>query len=185
MIRKIGFLSAVAGLLFSLVGCASIRDNVETVYNKSVDFSALETYSWWSIQGLERVDFRDYDMIRDMVDQDLQSKGLRLASDNPDFLVVVLLKKQHQVDNEFMHQPSRETRTGWWNDVTAPVYWGGPVAWNYEEGTMVIDFVRPKTNHMAWRGTASSNLRKVDTPEKRAELIQRSVRRILAKFPPS
>lgn len=74
--------------------------------------------------------------------------------------------------------------TGWWTNVNTPVYWGGPVAWAYEEGTMVIDLIRPKTNHMVWRGTARYDLTDVTTPDERIQLIQRLVRIIMAKFPP-
>jgi hypothetical protein len=153
---------------------------VETTYNRSVDFSALKTYGWWSIQGMADTDVQDLKQIRTLIDEDLQAKGLRMVEENPDFLVVVLLRK-HQAESKVRNEPA----TGWWYDQTTPIYWGVPLAWRYEEGTLLIDFVRPKTNHMVWRGTAVTDLEKVKTPEEQTEFIEKAIHLILAKFPPA
>jgi hypothetical protein len=170
----------VAVLVFVAAGCAPLIDSVDTTYNRSVDFAALKTYGWWSIQGLADTDAQDLKQIRTLVDKDLQGKGLRMVEANPDFLVVVLLKKARQEGTSEV----RKSWTGWWFDQSAPVYWGGPAAWSYEEGTMLIDLVRPKTNHMVWRGTAKTDLKKVKTAEERTAFIEKAVRMIMAKFPP-
>ncbi len=171
----------VVVLLLVLAGCTSLIDSVDTTYNRSVDFAALETYGWWAIQGLADTDAQDVKSIRSPIDKDLLGKGLRMVEENPDFKVVVLLRKARQEGTSEV----RKSWTGWQFDQSAPVYWGGPAAWSYEEGTMVIDLVRPRTNHMVWRGTAKTDLKKVKTPEERTEFIEKAVRMIMAKFPPT
>ena len=124
----------------------------------------------------------DLALIRRYVDTDLQVKGLRQVEENPDFQVVVYLRKAQQVDTQEVHSSQAADRR------FAPQshdYEGGPVSWSYEEGIMVVAFVRPQTNHMVWRGAFKTNLNSATTPKKRTAVIERALKKIMRKFPPS
>ncbi len=173
-------LAAVMLLAFS--GCARIYENVDTTYNRSVDFSALETYNWSALYGTDETGEGDLALIRRYVDTDLQAKGLRQVEENPDFLVVVYLRKAPQVETQEVHS---SRTTDWRFGPHSQDYEGGPVTWSYEEGTMVVAFVRPQTNHMVWRGVFETNLNAATTPEERTAVIERAVKKIMREFPPS
>ena len=174
-------ISAVV-LLLVLFGCAKLLESVDTTYNRSVDFNALRTYDWWAIHGQEETDANDLALIRRMIDKDLQAKGIWQVDDNPDFLVVVLLRKTQQDETQEIHRSEAGDR----RFASSPRVHGlDPVSWSYEEGTMVIDFVRPQTNHMVWRGTFKTDLNSATSPKKRTAVIERAVNKIMKEFPPS
>ena len=168
-------------LLLALSGCARLLESVDTNYNRGTDFSALETYDWWALRGQEGTDPGDLALIRRLVDADLKAKGLRPVEENPDFLVLVVLRKTRQVETQQISDPiSGDRRFADQRRVSG----GGPVTWNYEEGTMVIQFVRPQTNHMVWRGAFKTDLDAATTPEKRSAVIERAVKKLMNAFPP-
>ena len=168
-------------LLLALWGCAKVNESVDTAYNRSVDFSALKTYDWWALHGQPETPPDDLVLIRRMIDADLQGRGLKIMEDNPDFLIVVLLRKSQQVETQEFHNFRKGTRF----DLPSQVNEGGSGTWSYEEGTMVINFVRPQTNHLVWRGTFKTDLNSVTTPKKRTAVIERAVNQIMKEFPPS
>jgi hypothetical protein len=55
----------------------------------------------------------------------------------------------------------------------------------YEEGTLVLDFVDADTKGLVWRGVATDALDAHATPEDRGKQIQEAVTKILAKYPPA
>ena len=171
-----------AMMLLAFSGCARTYESVDATYNRSVDFSALETYNWLALHGTDATDEGDLAIIRRYVDTDLQAKGLRQVEVNPDFQVVVFLRKAAQVDTQEVYI----SRAADWRFAPHPQdYEGGSVYWRYEEGTMVVFFVRPKSNHMVWRGVFKTNLNSATTPKERAAVIERAVKKIMREFPPS
>ena len=54
----------------------------------------------------------------------------------------------------------------------------------YEEGTLILDFVDADAKELIWRGTATKALDSNPTPEKIEKNIGNVVAKILAKFPP-
>jgi hypothetical protein len=57
-------------------------------------------------------------------------------------------------------------------------------AFQYEEGSLILDFVDPQTKQLIWRGSAKAEVDDVKTPEKREALIDEAVQKILKNFPP-
>ncbi len=168
-------------LLLAFSGCARLYERVDMNYNRSVDFSALETYDWRALQGQAETNADDLALIRRFVDTDLKAKGLRQVQEDPDFQVVVLLKRARQVGTQEVQGTQTADRRF---ALTRPHIQGGPVTWSYEEGTLVVAFVRPQTNHLVWRGAFRTNLDKIRTPERRPAVIERAVKKIMKKFPP-
>ena len=171
----------VSVLLFSLSGCARVNESVDTTYNRSVDFSALKTYDWGALQGQAQTSPDDLVLIRRLIDAELKEKGLQRAEDNPDFLVMVLLRKAQQDQTQEFYSFRKGTRF----DLPTQADEGGSASWKYEEGTMVINFFRPQTNHRVWRGAFKTELNSATTPKKRTALIEKAVHTIMQEFPPS
>ena len=103
-----------------------------------------------------------------------------IASDNPDFLIAEHLGKKDKVHV-----------TSWGYDYGPRVrYWGGywgpagVTTHEYEEGSLILDFVDTKSKKMIWRGAAKAVVDPSNTPEKREKLINEAVNEILKNFPP-
>jgi hypothetical protein len=66
--------------------------------------------------------------------------------------------------------------------------WGGwpqTYAYDYTEGTLLIDVIDPATMTLLWRGTGTGVVDPTASPQRREQRINDAVDRILDEFPPS
>ena len=54
----------------------------------------------------------------------------------------------------------------------------------YEEGTLVIDFIDGGTRKLVWRGSGSKALSRNPTPEDTTRTVDQATHEILKQFPP-
>lgn len=94
------------------------------------------------------------------------------AAGAPDFLVVVHANVQDKLDvDTYGYRYGRYgRRVGTYTTVR-----------EYQQGTMVIDFIDAKTKELFWRGWAKGE---VSNPETAKEKIDEVVAKILAQYPP-
>ena len=150
-------------------------------YNENANFTCMRTYDWLAInvnEKKETIDSISLRRIRNAVHHQLESKGMEVSSENPDFLIAVYLRSKERL-----------TVVNYGGLQVYPYnaygpYWGTPTIRQYEEGTLLLDFVDAKSNQLVWRGSAKSNLDSATTPEKRETIINEAVERILENFPP-
>jgi hypothetical protein len=172
-----------AYLLVLVVGCSSIY-GVSYDYNKYTNFARLRTYDWLPFAANnenrknEKIDNINLTRIRTAVSNQLESKGLEVSSEHPDFLIAVYLKTKERLSVINYGGPYVYPYYGY-----GP-YWGTSRIVQYEEGTLLLDFIDPKSKKLIWRGSAKSDLDSVSTPEKREKMIYEAVQKILANFPP-
>ncbi len=177
-----------------IAACSGVQ--VYSDYDKGVPFATYKTYAWMqrpdSIQDLfyrnELVD----NSIKRYTSQELQARGLMVDSTQPDVLIEYHSAVQDKLQN-----------------VTTPVYanpypfygyapygypynpygyyYGGPyvVGYNtqqipYTQGTLIIDIIDRKTNHLIWRGWSVGVL--TDEQALEAELPN-DIHRIFKKYP--
>ena len=55
----------------------------------------------------------------------------------------------------------------------------------YDEGTITIDFIDPKTNKRFWRGTGTRRVNYSSSPHKSTEYVQQWVSKIIKQYPPN
>jgi hypothetical protein len=55
----------------------------------------------------------------------------------------------------------------------------------YAIGSLIVDIVDAKSNKLAWRGTARTRVDQSDNYEKKKEIINRAIQKLLVGFPPS
>jgi hypothetical protein len=166
-------------LICFIMSCASIY-GVEHDYDKKVDFANLKTYDWMSIPEKANIDSLSLQRVKSAVNDELKDKGLMMTSDNPDFLIAEHLGKKDKIqvtDWGYDYGPYR----GYWGRYPAP---GGISVSEYEEGSLILDFVDAKSKKMIWRGVAKAVVDRANTPEKREKLINEAVQEILKNFPP-
>jgi hypothetical protein len=162
------------------VSCASIY-GVQHDYDKQVDFANLRTYDWMSVPEKAGINSLVVQRVKNAVNAELQAKGIMMTSNNPDFLIAQHLGKKDKVqvtDWGYDYGPHRRYWGGHWGR-------GGVSTYEYEEGSLILDFVDAKSKKMIWRGAAKAEVQNADTPAKSEKLINKAVKEILKKYPPS
>jgi len=169
--------------LIALISCAPIYVNSD--YDPSVDFSGFRTYDWipgpQGKTGNRRIDNPIVDSrIRMAVENQLREQGfVKKTNGSADFWVGYHAAVQSKLDVNTI-----DTYYGYGRR------WGGGVVvtetqvYEYDEGTLVIDIVDPKTRKLVWRGSAQAEVNISKKPEKRQERVNKAVRMILNQFPP-
>jgi hypothetical protein len=171
-------------LLFALLlaaGCSSV--SVSHDFDSKVDFANLRTYSWIAVpestsENVQRelenntlVESR----VKKAVNQQLAAKGLKETTQDPDFLVAFHTGVQDKTDVQ-----SWGYGYGYWG-----MRGGGVSTINYQEGTLILDFIDPKSKDLIWRGVGKKVLSERTTPEKSEKNISTAVEEILKKYPPT
>lgn len=160
----------VVFFIFGLVSCSSLR--VKTDYNPDYDFSRLATYNWVPNpkSGVENSLFEKH--FHKIMGEKLAEKGITLSETTPDFLIAYYgnVKSKINVQNWGYRYP------GWY---------GGVEVYQYDEGTMVVDFVDAKTKELIYRGTVTAEVNRGNMDmKKRQKRITEAVEKILKDFPP-
>jgi hypothetical protein len=103
--------------------------------------------------------------VESAIKQNLSLKGITPAAPDtqPDFLVGYHIKKQEAFNTED------------WG------YFAGPEVYTYVQGTVIIDFIDPKTNKVFWRGTASAALEHPESPD--PQKIAEATGKVIKKYP--
>lgn len=153
-----------------LTGCSGIY-GVNSHYDRTTNFSELETYEWILTENEGKSDIITSQAIQNAVDKNLQRKGYGRASANPDLMVSTLVLTRLRAAAPDPYQAA-------YGPYTAPP------AQRYEEGELVVDFVDPDDRRLIWHGSASVDLFEVRTPEQAEQTIDAAVGKILNKFPP-
>jgi hypothetical protein len=166
-------------LIVAATGCSTVYD-VQYDYDKKAVFTDLKTYDWMAAPQKTDIDSLTMSRIQKAVETELQAKGLSRSSSDPDFLIAEHIGREDKVSVRswgYDYGPYG----GYWGG-----YWGtgGVSTFEYEEGTLILDFVDPQTNKLIWRGSAKAEIDTVRTVEERETLINESVQKILKNFPP-
>lgn len=186
--RTVSVIAIVGAAAFLLSACSSYRVNSD--YDKAIDFSKYSTYTWIPApdptqegatpenDGLVRR------RIERAVNRVMTSKGLRQVDNAAD--ANLLLNEHISVDKKL-----RVNTTNYGYGYGRWGYYGGAGPYNttthvdqYEEGTLMIDLIDASTKELVWRGSATTRLKELKTPEEREAQINKAVNAILEKYPP-
>ena len=172
-----------AALLFA--GCSSYR--VNTDYDPAINFSQYGTYAWLPApDATDKTKGPENDgllrqRIERAVNEVLASTGLREVTNQAD--ANLLLNEHVSVDKKL-----RVNTTNYGYGYGRWGYWGA--GYNdtrvdqYEEGTLIIDFIDAKSRELVWRGRATTRLKELKTPEQRDASVRKAVSKILERYPP-
>ena len=157
-----------AFLIALIVSCSSVYD-VGYDYDQQTNFEGLKTYDWLPVPKGIRGDTLVQERIKNAVNSELEAKGLRMTSDEPDFLIAMQAGTEDKVRNVPEHWGYKHTKSR---------------RVEYEEGTLVLDFVDPASKELIWRGTAKADVDSKMAPEKIDKLVNEAVEKTLKNFPP-
>ena len=180
MSRSLRVVSALV-LLFALAACSSVE--VKQDWDPGANFAALHSWGWQSstpvLTGNARLDDPlVHSRIQNALAQTLRAKGYTQTATKPDFLVTYHIAIEQKLDAQTIYTGYGPYR-GWYGV-------GGTqtVVDQYDQGTLLVDFIDPGSNNVIWRGTAQSRLQELKTPEEREARVNDAVERLLNQFPP-
>ena len=183
ILMKAGVLSLVL-----LTACSTLT--VQTDYDTTYDFSTLKTYAWLEAEEPSK-DIRInnsliINRVVNAVNSGLQSRGYQLVDkDKADFYVNWFgrIEDQMQIDtiNSYYWDLGYDSRSWGYRG-----YWpaGRIYSFEYQEGTLIIDFADRNSKQLVWRGTGREYLEENQTPEQITAGINQTVNAILDRFPP-
>lgn len=161
-------------LLFILSACSSV--NVNTDYDKKVDFAQYKTYAYYK-NGIDKAEISDLDKKRILraIDEVMTTKGFT-KSETADMLISINAKSEQNVNvNNF--------NGGWgWGFGWDPFWGGNTMVSTSTDGILTIDIIDAKLKELIWQGEGSGYLTK--NVEKKDENVKLFVTEILAQFPP-
>ncbi len=183
-------LSIGLALLASLFGAGCSSLSVSYNYDPQANFAAYRSFDWLPPRADGGVDELVGKNVRFAVERELAAKGVRRETRDPDLRIAIHGGRQKYVDVQEYGYAYRDapyfvlppgTKDG--RPVLAPqtlCYERGVRTYEYEIGTLVLDFVDARRKEMVWRGVATA----VVDPGSRPEDVQEAVRRLLEKYPP-
>lgn len=179
-------------LILVLSGCATRQ--LQSDYDKSVDFSAYRTYNFYENAGLRDTEYRNFfsEYMIAAISMEMEKRGY-VKSDDPDLLVNF---------NAMVQDKTRVTTTpvstmggGMWGWDSYYGYRSGFYdPWmdygfatetrvsEYKEGTFNIDLVDAKRKKLVWEVVGVSNISRKDIREME-ETVKRGVPAYFATFP--
>lgn len=160
-------------------GCSTL--DIKFNYNPTTDFTRLQTFDWLPVPENAEIKKLDVDRIKNAVNSQLEAKGLRMSSQDPHFLIAMHVGKEEKIEVIEWGYSYGPVDSYWYKGAWKP---GDISIYQYEEGTLVLDFVDPKTKEMIWRSVAKAEIRPGKTPEKQEQKINKAIQKILENFPP-
>jgi hypothetical protein len=168
---------ALIALAILCASCTTIE--VSTDYDPAAEFSGLRTWAF-ADPGQPTGDPRlDSSLVRSRILQALESelavKGYgRAVGVEPDFLVDTHVALSRELEIHTFHQGYHPSTWGTSETLVREV----------ERGSLVLDFLDPKSRQLLWRGIAQARVHRQDSPAQRSQRIREAVRLMLQDFPP-
>jgi len=171
-------------LIAALGGCSTMRVTSDT--DPSAKFTGYKSYNWMAEApkktGDPRIDGNSIlaSRIRSAVERQLAAKGYeKRSSGTPDFLVGYHASLEKKTSVRMLNEYYRYG-PGWGRRYRGPQTY----VYDYDEGTLILDIVDPKTRKLLWRGSPTDVVNPTASEEARQKKINEAVTRILEKFPP-
>lgn len=191
--RKTVFM--VLPVLFAMFsGCS--RD-VQTTKVRDVNFDQYQTYAW--LPSGDSADLFNQNQgvafeIRNKINNELQSQGYRIDTENPDFLVLVHTRYNEETELRTVPSGYGYYGPGFYfgrpYDFYYPYYGSfGYIGGGYVEpvqytvGAMVIDIIDTERKEIVWRGTATDEVYGRGEREEIMEEMVENVEEIFEDFP--
>ncbi|MHC4131550.1 MAG: DUF4136 domain-containing protein [Planctomycetota bacterium] len=170
------FVTLSLPLLF--VSCSTITVSYD--YDIETDFTKLKSFNWMPVTPESGMNDLAINRVKNAVNRNLQTKGFNLSDSNPDFMIAMHGGSQTKLDVvDWGYSYSRYGRYG-------GGYGGGHRidTYEYQEGTLILDFVDAKAMQLIWRSSATAVVNPDSSPEQREQKVNEAVSKMLQNFPP-
>jgi hypothetical protein len=165
----------------SALGCSSSFET-RYHYDKHQDFTALRTFAFLPAPKKEGQNEVALGHIKEAVTRELKKRGLGFSEDQPDLLIAIyagVSQAENLTDWGYSYTPyGPQWRASGYEQ-------GGDIdVYEFEEGTLLLDFVTPGEKITVWRGIARGALPAKRTPGEVEAIINDAVKTILENYPP-
>ena len=156
--------------LLAIASCSTLE--VKTNSAPNTNFARYRSYAWLPNSDTGQVaqllrGSPTEQAIKNDVGQQLAAKGITPATmGNPDFMIAYHVTTQQKLDV-----------TNWGYGVG---WAGGEDVYQYTQGTLILDFIDPATQHAFWRGYASDV---VGEPSQGNPKVGEAVAKMLKQYP--
>jgi hypothetical protein len=160
-------------------------------FDPEMDFTTVKAYDWLPFPEKMQVNELTIKHVKSAVNNELREKGLLQVPGTPDILIAFHAAKEKKIDiqewgyayddRDYYHggyYPRRWHGEPYRRDYTE--FRRGFDTYEYEVGTLILDFVDARTNSLIWRGTA----RGVIGADTNSQKITKVIKKILEHFPP-
>ena len=145
--------------------------------------NSYKTYSWATAKRDQTISTLNAQRIHDAIDNALKTKGFTKVESGGDFQVAFIATTAQQTDytttNDYYGY-------GWgrWYGAGGGMSTSRTTAYNWQQGTLVLDIVDAKTNQMVYRSTAQAEVDQDLSPTERQTRLNTGALKMLEKFPP-
>lgn len=177
---------AVLGLIIGLVGCRTF--NVRTDWDPGTSFDVFQRYLWVEPPKVEGASpFADNTLLRKRVrfslEFELNQRGFQPTEEriDADFLVTysVILEERLKFRGYATTGGFYRTYYGGFGSIHSSASLR-----NYQESTLIIDFLDPTNDDLVWRGWGTGIVRTRDRNRAHGRL-EKGIEAILKAFPPA
>lgn len=163
-----------------ILGACSSEIRVASDYDPDYDLTKYRTFDWLQKTNIESdrnpLYYNELNdkRIKLAVQEQLKRKGYTLLETKPDLIVHyhIIVDEQSIVTTD----PFGYSDIPYWTHLQTTVR-------QYREGTLIIDFMDPKTDNLIWRGYAASPIEESYSSSKIDSLVKIAVAKIFKKFP--
>lgn len=169
---KSGTCLAVLLVLLVSAGCSSIW--VDTDHDIVARCATCLSFDWQEHTSPESIPPEMLAQIREIISQQLESRGVKHVETSPDFLIAV----DAGVAPDTISYDRDNILSG------ESVTWSKTDKRVMKKGSLVLSAFNGHTHKMFWRGTATSVLTESITDEEKLKLIRDAVVKMFEDFPP-
>ena len=182
--KKATMKSLIAILL--TVAAVSCKPGIKVTsdYLHSTDFSSYKSFSLYYLATSRNINQLNEERLWQSIRAEMIRKGYVENNQSPDLLVnaISVLKDKKYLSSSSTFYGSVYRPYGYWNGGGGMASGTGTMrAYEYKDGSIVIEVVDAKTKRLLWEGTGTSQLEK--RPKNPDEAIQRAISKIMAGFP--
>jgi len=166
-------------VVLGLAATPALAQKVTIDYAHDYDFDSIETFQYVDTEESNAGNPMMADRIEAMIKKELKDGGLTEVTDNPDIFVTYHITTSEQTNYTTTSFGYGGYHPGWYG-------WGGGMgtstttAYNYTEGTLLIDAYDASEKKMIWRGTGMVTIK--DNPEKRIKQVENILEKIGKKW---
>jgi len=182
-----------AGFVTSCTSSVNVeqRANVNFAKYRTFDFADTDVKTNGNNNPLLRSPIAQ-DRVKQAIAGELTKRGLRQVDTNPDVLITTHTYVDQAERTVYNTQPGAgfaypyavsyrggflPINYGYWY---SPAYYQTAHTEQYQEGTLIIDFIDRRTNNLVWRGSMADD---VNDPGRLGSEFSKSAKEILDKFP--
>lgn len=183
--RSIAPFALVIAACALLAACAT-GPQVRTDTDPQVNFGQYRTWGWYEPIAMEESGYSNWvsDRVKANIQREMDARGYRFDAAAPDVRVnfQAVVSEQSEVytmpRQDFRYLYDYRAR----RYVMIPVWYDEARVSRYTVGTLTVDLVDARRNHLVWTGDAIGRVVSRD-PQRRAEEIDTSIAAIFARYP--